>query len=329
MKVQRLKFSSPGSAAGATEAMRLGRWWDEFRASLGGVELTANLDVPFAATVEYLPLGAFGLNRAAGSVTRAYRGAKHAARDGDDRFQLLINRGDLPAYGASRSWQVVMGPGSALLFDYTEEPDHICPTGHRMNALSIPRRLLRQAMQNAEDKTGAAIPPDNGALRLLIHYADGLLCDDGLSHPAILALAGQHLADLVVLAFGTDRDNTEVARMRGLRAARLDAALRAIRASYDDPGMTPGTVAARIGISSRYLHKLLHETGASFAERVQELRLIKAVALLSNQEGGARKISEVAYAAGFSDLSNFNRLFRRRYGLTPSAARGHGVSLPD
>jgi transcriptional regulator GlxA family with amidase domain len=32
--------------------------------------------------------------------------------------------------------------------------------------------------------------------------------------------------------------------------------------------------------------------------------------------------SRVALAAGFSDISQFNRLFRARFGDTPSAVRG-------
>jgi AraC-like DNA-binding protein len=34
-----------------------------------------------------------------------------------------------------------------------------------------------------------------------------------------------------------------------------------------------------------------------------------------------RKVSEIAMEAGFSDLSHFNRSFRRRFGETPSFAR--------
>jgi AraC-like DNA-binding protein len=34
-----------------------------------------------------------------------------------------------------------------------------------------------------------------------------------------------------------------------------------------------------------------------------------------------RTISAIAFDAGFGDLSYFNRVFRRRYGLTPSDAR--------
>jgi AraC-like DNA-binding protein len=50
------------------------------------------------------------------------------------------------------------------------------------------------------------------------------------------------------------------------------------------------------------------------------LRLRRAAELLPRQ--GGRRISEIAFECGFNDLSYFNRCFRRRFGLTPSAARG-------
>ncbi len=65
-------------------------------------------------------------------------------------------------------------------------------------------------------------------------------------------------------------------------------------------------------------------SGTSFTARVNELRLQKAFALLNERGGGGRRISEIALQAGFSDISHFNRLFRARFGDTPSGVRGSG-----
>ena len=66
----------------------------------------------------------------------------------------------------------------------------------------------------------------------------------------------------------------------------------------------------------------LYEAGASFTTRLTELRLRKAADLLTRAGGGGGRISDIAFDCGFNDLSYFNRCFRRRFGLTPSAARG-------
>jgi AraC-like DNA-binding protein len=327
LSARKLVFSSPGATGGLVEAKRFERWWEEFRATVGGREISADRGGPFFATVEYLALGAVGLGRGTGSINRIERRRDHVAADGVDCFVLVVNRsgGDSFARAGSRSGAVPAG--GAMLFDFAEPSVNVYPGDHRWSSLRVPRRLLCGAVPNVADVAGIAIPPGNQALRLLTHYADALFADEDPRHPAILAQAGQHLMDLMVLALGAERDNAEIARHRGLRAARLAAVLRRIRADYADPEISPDAVAVRVGISTRYLHQLLHETGASFAERIQELRLAKAFALLRGDGGGGRKVSDAAYAAGFNDLSHFNRLFRRAYGLTPTAARGDGDLL--
>jgi AraC-like DNA-binding protein len=326
---RRIAFSAPANGVGSTAAMQLARWCEEYFEAYGGVEITADWDPPAALSLQYLPLGPVALRAEhAPAINGFHRHHAQVARDGDDHFTLIINRGSMPTERSTRSQSVTLGVRAAILFDRSEESAHFCPGGSDRLVLILPRRQTCAALPNTEDLVGAVIPSANEALRLLAYHADGLLDDYELRDPVVLAQAGQHLLDLTVLAFGTDRDNTEVARCRGLRAARLAAVLRRIRLDYTDPQLSPQRVARRVGISTRYLHGLLHETDASFAERVQELRLAKAFALLSDPRPGARKISDAAYAAGFNDLSYFNRSFRRKYGLTPTAARsGADITL--
>jgi len=52
--------------------------------------------------------------------------------------------------------------------------------------------------------------------------------------------------------------------------------------------------------------------------RQTELRLLKARQLLSDSTA---KIIEVAFESGYRNLSLFNSLFKRRFGVTPSECR--------
>ena len=89
---------------------------------------------------------------------------------------------------------------------------------------------------------------------------------------------------------------------------------------FSEPEFSAQKLAAAAGLSERYVNELLYEAGASFTTRLNELRLRKAAGLLA--QAGERRISDIAFECGFNDLSYFNRCFRRRFGLTPSAARG-------
>jgi len=125
---------------------------------------------------------------------------------------------------------------------------------------------------------------------------------------------------------GNGSETCELARERDTRAARRSEIMRVIESRSADPGLNAITVANLLGITPRYVHLLLKETGRSFTHHVLEKRLEKATALLRDPRWLDRRIADIAAEAGFADLSYFSRAFRRRYGATPSdireAARG-------
>ncbi len=127
--------------------------------------------------------------------------------------------------------------------------------------------------------------------------------------------------DLVALALGSKNPPREPIEQCSLRAARRAAIFREIDARLSDPELTAAKVAAALGITPRYVHLLLDETGRTFSEHALEQRLTRTAELLRDPGQQGRKIFEIALNAGFGDLSYFNRTFRRRFGMTPTEAR--------
>jgi AraC-like DNA-binding protein len=108
-------------------------------------------------------------------------------------------------------------------------------------------------------------------------------------------------------------------------AARLAALREHLRLHYPDPGLSPAKTAEALAISVRYLHKLMNQAGRSFREELTMLRLEVCKAALADPFRANETIAEIAFSAGFNDLSQFNRHFRTAYGSTPSAARTGAV----
>ncbi|WP_231712498.1 helix-turn-helix transcriptional regulator [Vineibacter terrae] len=129
------------------------------------------------------------------------------------------------------------------------------------------------------------------------------------------------MADLAALALGAGAVTSHGAARAGLRAARRESVLRAIDAHGGDPELSAASVAARLGVTPRYVHLLLEETGQTFSQHLLARRLDRALWLLRDQRQGHLRIGDIAGEAGFADLSYFNRSFRRRFGDTPSAVR--------
>jgi AraC-like DNA-binding protein len=110
-------------------------------------------------------------------------------------------------------------------------------------------------------------------------------------------------------------------------AARLELALAYLDKQFDFPGLTISAVAGNQNISPRYLQRLIETTGSTFSQHLSELRLQRALTLLTDARHRQKQIAEIALRAGFSDVSYFNRMFRRRFGETPRSVRGQVTGI--
>jgi AraC-like DNA-binding protein len=78
-------------------------------------------------------------------------------------------------------------------------------------------------------------------------------------------------------------------------------------------------VAKAADTSANYLSEKFKEAvGINFVRYVARARYEKAAALLGN---GDLRVSEIAFAAGFQSLSQFNRVFKKFSGKSPSDYR--------
>ena len=81
-------------------------------------------------------------------------------------------------------------------------------------------------------------------------------------------------------------------------------------------------VAKTVNISANHLsEKFKQVTGTNFVEYVARTRFKNACDLLQNPN---LRISEIAFAVGFQSLSQFNRVFKRFAGKSPSQYRVDG-----
>jgi AraC-like DNA-binding protein/ligand-binding sensor protein len=86
-------------------------------------------------------------------------------------------------------------------------------------------------------------------------------------------------------------------------------------------------VAAASGASVFHFCKVFKKTtGLTFTDYVARVRLEDAKAELLNPN---RRISEIAYEVGFQSLTQFNWVFKRVFGLSPTEFRAHLHSRPS
>ena len=299
------------------ERERIPMYREVFGRGLLHIEVEPLSDYPIhaEATLRALP----GLRTVAciGSAMRLQRTRSNIA-DGDNSIGLVVNLGERGQV-CQRGRDVALEDGDAVLLLHAEPAT--VTYAHGYLGLVVPRSALAARVRNIDDTTMRLIPHDTEALRLLVDHLRLVREELVLATPKLRRAVVTHVHHLVALALGPQRANGEDGAS-AMRAARLAAILDHIAAHFQEPELDVAAVANSQGISPRHLHRLIEATGTSFTARVNELRLQRAFALLTEARDGARRISEVALRVGFSDISHFNRLFRARFGDTPSGVRG-------
>jgi AraC-like DNA-binding protein len=303
---------------GLDERQRIRLFAELVRRFSDSADFDPAVDVPFRATMNSTYVGSTILGHCDGTFTAVRRERRHVLESQDDRYCLTRNVGALDAQVIHRGMEFTVRPGALTLFRL-DEPFQSADRSSRtqFTCVYLPADALRAAVPGLDDLVGCELE-SGGALSLAMDYGDMLL-----KHPAAVDEAGMaiatHLLDLTALGLGARSDVGIAARRGGLRAVRLKAVLKVMEQRYCEPDFSAQKLAAAVRLSERYVNELLFEAGASFTTRLNELRLLRAAELLQHAQ---RRISDVAFECGFNDLSYFNRCFRRRFGLTPSAARG-------
>lgn len=244
--------------------------------------------------------------------------------DGNDR--LLISFGG-PAIATQFGREHLLEPGDAVALSGSDRGSLTTTRASSIATLEFPRGGLLPLIDDPRQRCARRIPKDSSALRLLRTYARVAHANSCVDASSVPPLATAHIHDLAALAVGAGREAAEVAKGRGLRAARLRAIKDDIRARLERE-LSVDDLAACHRLSPRYVRMLFESEGTSVSSFVREERLLRARSMLLSPRFAGRRIAEIAYEVGFNDVSYFNRSFRRRFGHSPGELREAGRPEP-
>ena len=134
-------------------------------------------------------------------------------------------------------------------------------------------------------------------------------------------LAAQVADQMIYASIRTDQDTQRLSipTRIGVRHPRLAQVIREMEQSIEEP-VSPATLAADVGISTRQLERLFRRYLDRSPKRYyMELRLARARNLLMQTD---MSIINVALACGFTSPSHFSKCYRSHYGTTPYRERG-------
>jgi AraC-like DNA-binding protein len=294
-------------------------WRDLINRKLLEAEVTPAREGPFDVRAHLRVLE--GIRFGWGEVDASHyrRTPEVVAADNDD-FVLFLNLEGI--FVASQSGREIdLRPGDAYLLACSQVATFDRPTKGGLLAVRLPSAALESSVVDLYGGIARVIPRESEALRLLSAYIRSLDNKVPLANAGHRAMVARYAADLIVLMLGATREAAELAESRGLSAVRLKQMKAFIRRNLGRTGLSIGDIAAQHGIAARQAQRLFESDGTTFSEYVQRQRLERVHRALVARSSELRTIGEIALECGFSDLSHFNRAFRRRYGASPSEIR--------
>jgi len=311
---------------------RLSYWLEVATKAFAGHEFASSSGSSFTADIRSGLLAGLAVSAFECDPCGAYRTARHVARNSNDDFLLCLQVAGKGMFEQDGR-QAVIEPDSFVLLDARRPYASVYPEHVQVITFKVPRQKLGSRLGNVETLTARSIAAQSSVGGLTSRFLSMLpSCIDTVDDAAAPRLAEQAL-DLIALAVSEEFGRSGAA----LSSARCTALFRlkaVIESRLNDPDLKPGAVAVGADISVRYANDLLSQEGFSIERYVLHRRLERCRSALEDRVQAHRKIGEIAFSWGFSDLSHFARRFREAYGFSPSdyrrraleatAARGSG-----
>jgi AraC-like DNA-binding protein len=251
------------------------------------------------------------------STVRTERMAARASADNTMMFcvQQMACQGYMRQHG--RFAKLVAGTG--ILIEDRSPFEQLSQTEVRCLTLSISRELLPLRTAEISEACARSIDPAAPAMQMLSGYL-GRLFEVADDLTALQRLdAGQAAIDLLGMALRGVTPSVPCGD--GPEEVLLEMMQTHVREHLADPDLRVEEMARRHSVSVRQAYNLFERIGTTPGAYLREQRLLAAQAVLSDPRHGWRKVSDIAAAVGFRDLSAFERAFRRQYGITPGRWR--------
>ncbi len=241
-------------------------------------------------------------------IVRNRRGIRQD--DAEHIFLLMQVDGRLGV--AHNDNNTVLSPGSCILLDSTKEGTlENLEDQRRFLSFHLPRQSFLNE-RGAVPQIGTPLAHGSLAAQLLQRQLSQVLQGGGRARRVDL------LFDLVHHAFARPGEDLALLGLEN-RDRRYPLALELMDLNLGQETLSLGWLARQIGLSTRQLQRVFRDHGTSFRDVLRRKRYRFVTEQLDRVHDAHGCIATLAFQAGFRDLSNFNRGFRRRFGMSPRA----------
>ena len=308
------------STAALPPQHRVAFWIDAVCGTLQHVDCTLRGDEPFFGEVTCDSIGALGVGTVASVAQSVVRSARQIERAPAELCFLAIQRRGR-GYMAQDGRETVLGTGDLAFVDSNRPHELTFDGSFSQVVLKIPKQSMLQTLGGSERFTVVRIDGSAGIGALL----SPLLQQLPRSLPEIPSSMhhriSENVLNLIASAFAPL--DGEMSNSASQTLARVKLWVE----THLGDDLSAEHIAGECRMSVRHLNRLFASDGTSLMAHVWERRLLRCHRDLTNPAMRGRSISEIAFAAGYKDLSHFSRAYRMRDGRSPREfARAAGMA---
>ncbi len=247
-----------------------------------------------------------------GDVAQIKRDRAGIRRDEAEHIFLIVNiEGETRIdHNGHRSR---IAPGDCMLLDSTKEGQIFMPeVSSRLLSVHLPRQSFL-GERPLGVRIGQRLSPDQSATNTLLRHFFRFFRENGEGE---LRGNATLLFDMVHMAF-TAPECSLGSLVLTQESDRFEIAIDLIDRNLTSDHLTLSWLAHKMGLSERQTQRIFEDRDTSFTETVRAKRFRFVAEHLDRIPTVHGRIAEIAYGAGFQDLSNFNRGFRARFGISP------------
>lgn len=266
----------------------------------------------FEATMGVLPMGPWNMVEITGTAHTSHR-------DGPGAEGWVSLMCQLEGLGRmqEKEREALLRPGDICVVAPDRDIVSVRHGRFRQLVVNVPEAELDEALPEWRELTATRLQGDRPEVRAasdLLRYAADHHASLGHDCRAQLAVCVSGLLGGLARSKGAKAEGPP-SRLATYHRKRVE---RFVEEHLCDPDLDVPTIARELRLSVRYVHKLFAGQQLSLMQWVQQRRLQACQRDLAAR--GSRPVSNVAYAWGFTSAAHFSRVFKQRFGVSPSQA---------
>ncbi|WP_082845600.1 helix-turn-helix domain-containing protein [Paraburkholderia caribensis] len=186
-----------------------------------------------------------------------------------------------------------------------------------LTAIALPKAELRKRGFRSDLDTWAKPDRYSARTQLIRCILEAIADHVGMLGEDVRVRMLRQLLDIMDLVIGEDECEST---LRALESTHFRVK-RYIGQHLGDDRLCASMIANGLNLPVHYLNRLFRSENTSLMRYVWSERLELSHRMLSSTEHHSLRIGEIAWRCGFTSSAHFSRLFRQRFGVSPSTLR--------